>query len=173
MLQKLHHVAYRCADAGETVEFYTKVLGLTFAHALSNDFVPSVQEYSPHLHIFFELEDGSYIAFFELPKSPAQGKDPNTPEWVQHLALEVKDEAALLEGKRRLEAANVAVVGPTDHHFCKSIYFFDPSGHRLEMTIRTEAEGETAKNKADAPKILAAWQKRGATENWPVRKKVA
>src|SRR5215510_7928184 len=74
MLQKLHHVAYRCADAGETVEFYSKVLGLPFAHALSNDFVPSVKEYSPHLHIFFELGDGSYIAFFELPKSPAQGK---------------------------------------------------------------------------------------------------
>jgi glyoxylase I family protein len=173
MLQKLHHVAYRCADAGETVEFYTKVLGLPFVHALSNDYVPSVKEYSPHLHIFFEMGDGSYIAFFELPTSPGQGKDPNTPEWVQHLALEVKDEAALLEGKRRLEAANVPVVGPTDHHFCKSIYFFDPSGHRLEMTIRTQAEGEAERNKADAPRILDAWLKRGAKENWPVRRKAS
>lgn len=173
MLQKLHHVAYRCADAGETVEFYTKVLGLPFVHALSNDYVPSVKEYSPHLHIFFEMGDGSYIAFFEVPKSPAQAKDPNTPEWVQHLALEVKDEAALLEGKRRLEAANIPVIGPTDHHFCKSIYFFDPSGHRLEMTIRTETEGEAERNKMDAPKILAAWQKRGAQENWPARRKAS
>ena len=28
MFQKLHHVAYRCRDAQETVDFYTKVLGL-------------------------------------------------------------------------------------------------------------------------------------------------
>ena len=31
MFQKLHHVAYRCRDAQETVEFYTKVLGLKYA----------------------------------------------------------------------------------------------------------------------------------------------
>src|SRR6185437_7111992 len=28
LLQKLHHVAYRCTDAGKTVDFYTNVLGL-------------------------------------------------------------------------------------------------------------------------------------------------
>ncbi len=173
MLQKLHHVAYRCADAGETVEFYTKVLGLSFAHALTNDYVPSIKEYSPHIHIFFEMADGSYIAFFEVPKSPAQQKDPNTPEWVQHLALEVADEAALLEGKRRLEAAGVAVVGPVDHHFCKSIYFFDPSGHRLEMSIRTEAPGEMERNRSAAMDVLRGWQRRAVVENWPVRRKVA
>ena len=31
MFQKLHHVAYRCRDAQETVDFYTKVLGLKYA----------------------------------------------------------------------------------------------------------------------------------------------
>lgn len=169
MLQKLHHVAYRCANAGETVDFYTKVLGMPLVHALTNDYVPSVKEYSPHIHIFFEMADGSYIAFFEVPKSPAQQKDSNTPEWVQHLALEVKDEAALNEGKRRLDANGIASVGPVDHHFCKSVYFFDPSGHRLEITIRTEAPGEAETHKAEALDVVKKWQKRAVDENWPIR----
>jgi len=97
MLQRLHHVAYRCLDAAETVDFYTNVIGIKFAHAISQDRVPSTQEFSPHLHIFFELGDGSYLAFFELAKAPPPQRDPNTPDWVRHLALEVADEAALVE----------------------------------------------------------------------------
>ncbi|HEY5209722.1 MAG TPA: VOC family protein [Stellaceae bacterium] len=166
MLQKLHHVAYRCTNATETVEFYTKIIGLPFAHAVTADYVPSIKQYSPHLHIFFEMADGSYIAFFEVPKSPAAQKDPNTPEWVQHLALEVEDEAALIEGKRRLQAAGHDVIGPTDHGFCKSIYFFDPNGHRLEMTIRCEQPGELAGFKTEAWTMLEKWEERRRAEHW-------
>ena len=158
MLQKLHHVAYRCRDARETVDFYTNVLGLRFTHMITNDRVPSTQEWSPHCHIFFEMADGSFIAFFELPEAPASAAtDPNTPDWVQHLALEVVDEAALLEGKRRLEARGVKVVGPHDHGMCESIYFFDPSGHRMEMTVMTEKPGERDQMAAEAYDILADW----------------
>ena len=95
MLQKLHHVAYRCQDSAQTVAFYRDVIGLKFAHAIAQDRVPSTQAFSPHLHIFFELADGSYIAFFELAASPPAVRDANTPSWVQHLALEVADAAAL------------------------------------------------------------------------------
>jgi catechol 2,3-dioxygenase-like lactoylglutathione lyase family enzyme len=167
MLQKLHHVAYRCRDAAETVEFYTKVIGLKFSHAITADEVPSTREYSPHFHIFFEMADGSSIAFFEVPKSPPAAKDPNTPDWVQHLALEVKDEAALTEGKRRLTAAGVAVVGPTDHGFCRSIYFFDPSGHRMEMTTPTQSSEEYAAAANTAYRMLEDWESRKRRENWP------
>jgi catechol 2,3-dioxygenase-like lactoylglutathione lyase family enzyme len=160
MLKKLHHVAYRCADAQKTVDFYTRMLGLKFAHALSNDRVPSTQAWSPHLHIFFEMEDGSYIAFFEVPCSPAAQKDPNTPDWVQHLALEVESEKVLLDTKKKLEAAGVKVVGITDHGFCESIYFFDPSGHRLEMTIRTDSDEERKHFAEEAGAVLKIWQRR-------------
>ncbi len=162
MLQKLHHVAYRCDDAARTVAFYTDVLGLKFVHAIAQDRVPSTQAFTPHLHIFFELADGSYIAFFELPGSPPAMRDPNTPPWVQHLALEVADEAALIEGKRRLEAHGAEVRGPVDHGFCQSIYFFDPSGHRLEMTIRTERPGELEHFAREANETLEKWQARKA-----------
>ncbi|MEO8713533.1 MAG: VOC family protein [Acetobacteraceae bacterium] len=161
LLQKLHHVAYRCADAGKTVAFYTNVLGLRFAHALTAEEVPSLKQHNPHIHVFFEMEDGSNIAFFEVPLAPPAKPDPNTPVWVQHLALEVKDEAALAEGKRRLDDAGVSVIGPIDHGFCKSIYFFDPSGHRLEMTARTEAPGAGEEFEAHAMDVLKGWQARG------------
>jgi glyoxylase I family protein len=63
------------------------------------------------------------------------GCDANTPTWVQHLALRVADEEALLRNKRRIESHGVEVLGPVDHGICKSIYFFDPNGHRLELTV--------------------------------------
>jgi glyoxylase I family protein len=160
VFQRLHHVAYRCLNAAETVDFYTKVIGLRFAHAIDQDRVPSTQAFSPHLHIFFELRDGSYLAFFELAAAPPPRRDPNTPDWVQHLALEVADEAALLEGKRRLLEHGIDVVGPTDHGFCKSIYFFDPSGHRMEMTARAEQPGDLDRFADAAPAILARWEER-------------
>jgi len=160
MLRKLHHAAYRCRDAGETADFYTNLLGLRLAHIIVQDRVPSTQAYSPHAHIFFEMADGSYIAFFELAAAPPAQRDPNTPDWVQHLALEIDDEAELLASRQRLIAAGIDVVGPTDHGFCKSIYFFDPSGHRMELTARTDRADQRDRFAAEAPAALAAWQAR-------------
>ena len=66
----------------------------------------------------------------------------------------------LLEGKRRLTERGTDVIGPTDHGFCKSIYFFDPSGHRMEMTAKTEKEGDRERLAKAAPVILAEWESR-------------
>ena len=46
----------------------------------------------------------------------------------------VKDRATLLEYKAHLEAQGVEVLGVTDHGAFHSIYFFDPNGHRLELS---------------------------------------
>ena len=83
----LHHAAYRCNNAQETVDFYTQVIGMDYIMAISEDFVPSTKEPDPYMHIFFEIAPGSYLAFFELPNSPKMGRDLNTPEWVQHSPL--------------------------------------------------------------------------------------
>jgi catechol 2,3-dioxygenase-like lactoylglutathione lyase family enzyme len=102
------------------------------------------------------MGDGSYIAFFDLGDGQAAAPSPNTPDWVNHLALEVPDEAALLAAKGRLEAAGHKVVGVTDHHFIKSIYVFDPNGLRVELTTRTMEE-EQAVGAPDPHARLAAW----------------
>lgn len=156
-IRGLHHFAWRCRDAEETRRFYEDLLGLPLAHVLYNPRVPSTGEETPHLHIFFRMGDGSYLAFFALGDGEAATPSPNTPAWVNHLALEVPDEAALLAAKARLEAAGFAVVGVTDHHFIRSIYVFDPNGLRVELTTRTMAEAELAALAADPHARLAAW----------------
>ena len=156
-VRSLHHVAYRCKDAQQTVDFYTKVLGLTFTMAMAEDKVPSTREDCPYMHIFFRMADGSHVAFFELPDAAPMGRDLNTPEWVQHLALRVDNEAALLEYRKRAEAAGCDVIGPVDHTIFKSIYFFDPSGNRLELTCNVDAPAELRKLDELKEPMLAEW----------------
>lgn len=171
LCKKLHHAAYRCKDAGETTKFYTEMLGLKFAHAMGEDHVPSTGKYSPHVHIFFELEDGSSIAFFECPKDPGDIKDMASPEWIQHFAFEVESVEVLMRAKEDLQAAGLKVVGPTNHDdFITSIYFFDPSGHRLELTARTCHDPARLQSFADeAPEVLALWSE---THDWSQRAKL-
>ena len=136
-IQKIHHVAYRCKDAKETVEWYGKYLNMNFILAIAENEVPSTKEPDPYMHVFLDAGNGNVLAFFELPTRAPMGRDANTPVWTQHLALQVESVADLLEAKARLEADGIEVVGPTDHTIFKSIYFFDPSGHRLELAANT------------------------------------
>ena len=133
LIQKIHHVAYRCKDAKETVEWYVKHLDMGFVLAIAEDLVPSTKAPDPYMHVFLDAGDGNVLAFFELPNSPEMGRDENTPAWVQHIAFKVESVEKLEEVKTRLQAAGIDVVGPTNHTIFKSIYFFDPNGHRLEL----------------------------------------
>ncbi len=159
----LDHVAYRCKDAAETTTFYTTLLGMRLVAAVTDSHVQSTKEYCPHIHVFFAMQDGSCVAFFETPEEKPMGRDPNTPAWVQHLALQVEDRQTLLDAKARLEAAGVPVIGPKDGHLCVSIYFFDPNGHRLELTNRKVVPDE--RTERDAHRILERW----AATKQPVR----
>lgn len=136
-IRKVHHVAYRCVDAKQTVEWYGKHLGMKFVLAIAENEVPSTKAPDPYMHVFLDAGGGNILAFFELPTCAPMGRDENTPTWVQHLALEVDSVEALLATKSRLEAAGIEVIGPTDHAIFQSIYFFDPNGHRLELAANT------------------------------------
>lgn len=158
-LQRIHHVAYRCKDAKETVEFYQKYLNMDFQLAIAEDRVPSTGEPDPYMHVFLDAGSGNVLAFFEIPNSPEMGRDENTPKWVQHIAFEVDSVTTLLETKARLEADGIKVVGPTDHTIFKSIYFFDPNGHRLELAANTASPEMMAELKRVAPAMLEEWSK--------------
>lgn len=133
-IKKIHHVAYRCKDAKETVQWYKTMLNMDFILAFAEDHVPSTKAFDPYMHLFLDAGQGNVLAFFELPTQPEMGRDENTPAWVQHIAFEVEDLNALLAAKQHLEQQGVKVLGITNHGIFHSIYFFDPNGHRLELT---------------------------------------
>ena len=161
-IRGLHHFAYRCRDCEETRHFYEDLLGLPLVHVIKADHVPSTGEYCPYVHIFFQMRDGSYLAFFDLGDDIASEPSPNTPSWVNHIALEMDSVEEVRAARDRLVAAGLDVKGVTDHDFINSIYFFDPNGVRLELTVRTKDDehmGEAAKHVHER---LAAWTRQKA-----------
>jgi len=157
-IEGLHHFAWRCRDAEETRRFYEDLLGLPLVHVIKKDNVPSTGEFCPYVHIFFRMREGSCIAFFDLGDDIAALPSPNTPGWVNHIALRVPSREDLHAMKARLEAHGVEVVGVTDHDgYIESIYFFDPNGFRLELTVEVAAP-ETVRGFAlEAHEALDRW----------------
>lgn len=158
-IERIHHVAYRCRSAKETVDWYVKHLNMSFVLAIAEDLVPSTKAQDPYMHVFLDAGKGNVLAFFELPNSPPMGRDPNTPDWVQHIAFKVDSLATLEAMNRRLTAAGIEVVGPTDHTIFKSIYFFDPNGHRLELACDTATADMRAKLDAVKWDMLEEWDR--------------
>ena len=158
-IKRIHHVAYRCNDAKETVDFYERVLDMEFQIAFAEDRVPSTKEPDPYMHVFLDAGMGNVLAFFELPTREPMDRDRNTPEWVQHIAFEVQDYDALLAAKSHIEAESVDVIGPTNHGIFQSIYFFDPNGHRLELVANTRTDEQVEELRRVAPAMLEEWSK--------------
>jgi catechol 2,3-dioxygenase-like lactoylglutathione lyase family enzyme len=155
----VHHVAYRCKDAKQTVEFYQKNLDMDFMLAIAENEVPSTKAPDPYMHVFLDAGNNNVLAFFELPNSPEMGRDGNTPEWVQHIAFKVDSVDALLSAKARLESNGIDVLGPTDHTIFKSIYFFDPNGHRIELAANTDQPGMLKELKRVSVDMLDEWSR--------------
>ena len=159
-IQQLHHYAYRARDAEETRRFYEDILGLPLYHIIQSDHVPSTGEYCPYTHFFFRLQDGSFIAFFDLGDDVAAEPSANTPRWVNHIAFRVDNIAQLEAMKARLQANGVEVIGVTDHHIFKSIYFFDPNGIRLELSAQLADEFQMLQESKTAHARLDEWTAR-------------
>jgi len=157
-IEALHHFAWRCRDAEETRAFYEDLLGLPLVHVIKKDHVPSTGEFCPYVHIFFRMRDGSCIAFFDLGDNTAALPSPNTPAWVNHIALRVGSTGDLQAMKERLEAGGVEVLGVIDHDgYIHSIYFFDPNGFRLELTVEVAEPGVVDAYASQARADLASW----------------
>ena len=135
MIRRLHHNAYRCRDSEETRGFYEGFLGLRLAETLEIRETKSGRK-TETLHTFYELGDGSYLAFFEAPDMPFEFKAQH--DYDLHIALEV-DEQTLGEMLAKGKAAGVDTRGVADHGFIRSIYFRDPNGYVIELTAKTPA----------------------------------
>lgn len=158
-LSGIHHVAYRCKDAKETVEFYKDVMGMDFQLAIAEDKVPSTGAPDPYMHVFLDAGNGNVLAFFELPTQTEMGRDENTPLWVQHIAFKVDTMDDLMNAKARAESRGLDVLGPTNHGIFKSIYFFDPNGHRVELACNTGTPEQMSELKSVAEDMLDEWSR--------------
>lgn len=161
-IKGLYHFSFPCRDGEETRKFYEDLLGLPLVNCMTADRVPSSGEEKPYAHFFFEMADGSYMAFFDLGENVMPLPSPNTPDWVQHFAMEVASVEEVLQMKQRLNDAGVKTTDVIDHEFINSIYFFDPNGLRLEVTARTEAPGYIETAKREAHDGMKQWVKKKA-----------
>jgi len=149
MIKGLHHNAYRCRDSEETRLFYEDFLGLKLVSAFE------IGE-GKGLHTFFAMDDGSCLAFFEVPEKSFDFKRQDDLDL--HIALGVENDvfdAMLMKGN----AQGIEVRGPVDHGFCRSIYFRDPNGYVIELTASTGEHGEMMDPAISKPhEALERWQ---------------
>jgi catechol 2,3-dioxygenase-like lactoylglutathione lyase family enzyme len=157
-VRHLHHHAFRCRNAEETRHFYEDILGLpmTIAMVLDRHYTPGGKNFC---HLFFELGDGSALAFFDCTGDLiSRGYAPDTG-MDHHIALEVESDEVLKDFEQRLTAANIRTM-LVDHLVYHSLYFNDPNGLNLELVTTTPITDEhERKSTTVARRELATWMK--------------
>jgi catechol 2,3-dioxygenase-like lactoylglutathione lyase family enzyme len=158
-IRGLHHFAYKCKDPEVTRAFYEDLLGLPLVHVIEeHDVKTTTGDTVSFAHFFFQMRDGSFIAFFDLGDGRKSEPDPATPAFVNHLALRVNTEEELVTLKTKLEAAGHPVIGPMEHgEFVRSIYFWDPNGIRMEFAYTCQTPEHEQSSAAEAHARLERW----------------
>jgi catechol 2,3-dioxygenase-like lactoylglutathione lyase family enzyme len=155
MIKGLHHNAYGIRDSEETRKFYEDFLGLPLAATLELDVTKSGRP-TEALHTFYEMGDGSYLAFFEARDRPFTYVEQH--DFDLHIALEVEP-SELQTWLDKGKAAGMETRGITDHNMIQSVYFRDPNGYVIELTARQPNHAEAMKDaRAQARSKLDAWQ---------------
>ena len=129
--QGINHLALITNDMDATVRFWHGVLGAPLVATIGTD---------TFRHYFFEFGPHTSVAFFEYLgehtdqiAKPAGVFDPRAGQF-DHLSVDLPDEAALTDLRRRLGEAGIEVTDVVDHGLMRSIYFTDPNGIALEAS---------------------------------------
>lgn len=154
MIKGLHHNAYRCRDSEQTRQFYEGFLGLPLMNAFEITQTQTGRE-TRVLHSFYQMDDGSCLAFFEAPERPFEFKDQH--DFDLHIALEV-DNDTLHDMFAKGKAKGIETRGISDHGFIHSIYFRDPNGYVIELAAKTGSDADPERERASARQALDAWQ---------------
>ncbi len=137
-LDGVDHSARPTWKLRETVTFYRDVLGLPLVHTISARGwgAPGHPDF---LHFFFDAGRGATIAFFYyIGTDRTQRYEPEDHYFYSatHTAWGVPDRESLERWKTTLEARGIIVSAYTRHEILESIYFRDPNGYPLEITLR-------------------------------------
>ena len=153
MIKGLHHNAYRCRDSEETRCFYEDFLGLPLVHSLEIGTTITGRG-TQVLHTFYQMGDGSFLAFFDDPQTPFEFKDQR--DFDLHIALEIEHDR-LQEMMDKGIANGIETRGISDHGFIDSIYFRDPNGYVIELTAKRPDHDHDMGSGEDARAILDRW----------------
>jgi glyoxylase I family protein len=165
-IRRLHHHAVRTDDMEATRHFYEDVLGMPMVAALKESMDHTTGRQTPFLHCFFEMGDGSCLAFFQfLPE--ALGPATNLPQdgIDHHIAVSMPDFDDIAQLKTKLDTLGYANCG-IDHGVCYSLYVRDPNGMLVEFV--GDAADELEINEAAAASAheeLAKWNKGDYSSN--------
>lgn len=155
-IQGLHHAAYRCRNSEQTRRFYEDFLELPLVEALPIG-TTATGRTAQVLHTFYQMADGSCLAFFEAPEQDFEFKTQH--DFDLHIALRV-DYATLERMFAKGKTAGVDTRGVSDHGFIHSIYFRDPNGYVVELAAPVDSTGGSGFDAARAAARLAAWSAR-------------
>jgi catechol 2,3-dioxygenase-like lactoylglutathione lyase family enzyme len=141
----LHHAGFVIKDAAKTADFYSRIMGMEFVATVMGDRAPSTGDPFPYLHLFFRMEDGSSLAFFEAPGVPPPAESTHPAYDVfNHMALAVASKADVNAWGKWLRENGINVTGPTH-----------PDGNRLELTTTLDQTWD--RRHADAVRDLNDW----------------
>jgi glyoxylase I family protein len=155
---RLHHNAYVTSDLEATRHFYEDLIGLPLSATWAEvDELPDRTRV--YCHTFFELADGSALAFFQFAN--LEGEIPPVFQESASVHIALKCDAATQAGiQQRLLAAGYDPdeIVLRDHGYCDSLYLRDPNGLRLEFTVdRPEMPEITETKRLTAHEDLAKW----------------
>ena len=119
------HLALICSDVGQTIEFYTGVVGMTLNKVVANRDEPS------STHIFLDMGGGNFLAFFDFPKK-GPAKTQRGVGSMHHLALK----GTPAQYGKLIETLKARGIEHDIHgnEAKGSVYFRDPDGILLELT---------------------------------------
>jgi glyoxylase I family protein len=157
-IRGLNHHAYYTTDAEKTRHFYEDILELPMTIALRIPDEVFTGKPSPYCHFFFEMGDGSSIAFFDYPDM-FDGEPPFTVSTVYHhhiaVNLDSRESVEYFGKKLSSEGYEGTYV---DHGTFHSLYLRDPNGMNLELTyVPPLAEDYNLRAEKTAHEELNAW----------------
>lgn len=123
-LNKVHHIAIIASDYRRSLDFYTRVLGLT---VITENYRKERNSYKTDLAL-----DGEYIIeLFSFPNPPARLSHPEAAG-LRHLAFEVDDIDRAVDELNAKGVDHEAI--RTDEYTSKRFVFFqDPDGLPIEF----------------------------------------
>lgn len=158
VIGNVHHAAYRCRDAEQTRWFYEEVLGLPLAAAMVFDHISGMEEKRDYMHLFFQLGDGNFIAFFDDPDTATENSFDRKDSFDVHLALEAASCEDMLAWQEHINRCGKSCLGPIDHGFVKSVYMYDPNGLQIEITSKTpDYDAILAEDQAQVETQMSSW----------------